>query len=43
MAERGRGDVVTELAFPLPFDVISEMLGMPDADKEQIAAGQVPW
>ncbi len=38
MADRGRGDVVTELAFPLPFDVISEMLGMPDADKEQIAA-----
>jgi cytochrome P450 len=38
MAERGSGDVVTELAFPLPFDVISEMLGMPDADKDQIAA-----
>jgi cytochrome P450 len=38
MAERGTGDVVTELAFPLPFDVISEMLGMPDTDKEQIAA-----
>jgi cytochrome P450 len=38
MAQRGTGDVVTELAFPLPFDVISEMLGMPDADKEQIAA-----
>ncbi len=38
MAERGTGDVVTELAFPLPFDVISEMLGMPDSDKEQIAA-----
>ena len=37
MAERGTGDVVSELAFPLPFDVISEMLGMPDADKEQIA------
>ena len=38
IAERGTGDVVAELAFPLPFDVISEMLGMPDADKEQIAA-----
>ena len=24
------------LAFPLPFDVISEMLGMPEADKDQI-------
>ena len=30
------GDVVEELAFPLPFDVISEMLGMPDSDKDQI-------
>ena len=38
MAERGSGDVVGELAFPLPFDVISEMLGMPEADKQQIAA-----
>ena len=35
---RGSGDVVSELAFPLPFDVISEMLGMPEADKDQIAA-----
>ena len=38
MEARGGGDVVTDLAFPLPFDVISEMLGMPEADKEQIAA-----
>jgi cytochrome P450 len=37
MERRGGGDVVTELAFPLPFDVISEMLGMPESDKEQIA------
>lgn len=37
MEARGHGDVVSELAFPLPFDVISEMLGMPAADKEQIA------
>ncbi len=36
MAARGSGDVVSELAFPLPFDVISEMLGMPEADKDQI-------
>lgn len=32
----GSGDVVTELAFTLPFDIISEMLGMPEADKNQI-------
>jgi cytochrome P450 len=35
--QRGSGDVVTELAFPLPFDVISEMLGMPTSDSDQIA------
>ncbi len=32
----GRADIVSGLAFPLPFDVISEMLGMPDGDKDQI-------
>ena len=37
MESRGHADVVGELAFPLPFDVISEMLGMPEADKDQIA------
>ena len=37
MQARGSADVVTELAFPLPFDVISEMLGMPEADKDLIA------
>ncbi len=37
IAERGTGDVVKELAFPLPFDVISEMLGMPTSDSDQIA------
>jgi len=36
MEARGSADVVGELAFPLPFDVISEMLGMPEADKNQI-------
>lgn len=36
IAERRSGDLVAELAFPLPFDVISHMLGMPDADKDEI-------
>jgi len=29
-------EVVADLAFPLPFRVISEMLGMPDADRDQL-------
>jgi len=36
MEAAGEADVVGGLAFPLPFDVISEMLGMPAADKELI-------
>ena len=32
MAADGHADVVDRLAFPLPFDVIAEMLGMPEAD-----------
>ena len=36
MAADGTTNVVDRLAFPLPFDVISEMLGMPEADKNQI-------
>jgi len=36
MGAGGGGDVVGELAFTLPFDVISEMLGMPEADKESV-------
>ena len=32
MNDSGHGDVVDELAFALPFDVISEMLGMPPGD-----------
>src|SRR5262249_50515844 len=34
-----RGDqmeVVSDLAFPLPFQVISEMLGMPEADRAEL-------
>ena len=37
MEERGTTEIVHDLAFPLPFDVISVMLGMPEADKDQIA------
>ena len=36
MAAAGQADVVGGLAFALPFDVISELLGMPDTDKAQI-------
>jgi cytochrome P450 len=32
----GRTDLIADLAFPLPFQVISEMLGMPEADMLQI-------
>ncbi|MCU1455323.1 MAG: cytochrome [Acidimicrobiales bacterium] len=37
LAQRdGPVDLVAELAFPLPFAVISEMLGMPDGDRAQL-------
>lgn len=29
-------DLIAELAFPLPFAVISELLGMPDGDRDQL-------
>jgi cytochrome P450 len=32
----GRADLIADLAFPLPFQVISEMLGMPEGDMIQI-------
>ena len=35
-AREGQMDVIADLAFPLPFVVISEMLGMPDADRDQL-------
>ncbi|PRY44694.1 cytochrome P450 [Umezawaea tangerina] len=34
----GRMDVVTDLAYPLPANVIAEMLGMPTSDREQLQA-----
>lgn len=36
VAADGRLDVIHDLAFPLPFAVISEMLGMPEADRDQL-------
>ncbi|MNJ41654.1 cytochrome P450 family protein [Paenibacillus bouchesdurhonensis] len=33
---RGQMDLVTDYAYPLPINVISEMLGVPRADREQI-------
>jgi cytochrome P450 len=36
MAARGQADVVADLAFPLPFTVISEMLGMPESNRDEV-------
>lgn len=36
VAERDEFDLIADLAFPLPFTVISEMLGMPDSDRDQL-------
>jgi len=36
VADRGQMDLIADLAFPLPFAVISEMLGMPDGDSAQL-------
>lgn len=37
MDAHGTTELIHDLAFPLPFDVISVMLGMPEADKDKIA------
>jgi cytochrome P450 len=36
MATEGQADVIGDLAFPLPFTVISEMLGMPDGNRDEV-------
>ena len=36
VADREQFDLIADLAFPLPFTVISEMLGMPDSDRDQL-------
>ena len=36
VAPRGEMDVVADLAFPLPFTVISEMLGMPPGHRDEV-------
>jgi cytochrome P450 len=36
MAAEGRADLVETLAFPLPFEVISAMLGMPPTDRDRV-------
>lgn len=40
VARRGAGgepvDLMTHFAFPLPFQVITELLGMPDGDRDQL-------
>jgi cytochrome P450 len=36
MGVRGEADVIGDLAFPLPFTVISEMLGMPDGNRDEV-------
>jgi cytochrome P450 len=36
MAVWGESDLIGDLAFPLPFTVISEMLGMPDGNRDEV-------
>jgi cytochrome P450 len=36
IADRGNAELISDLAFPLPFQVITELLGMPETDTEQL-------
>jgi len=36
VADRGEMDLIADLAFPLPFAVITEMLGMPDGNSAEL-------
>ncbi|MDQ1396004.1 MAG: hypothetical protein QOG64_1263, partial [Acidimicrobiaceae bacterium] len=36
LAGEGEGDLIRQLAFPLPFAVISDMLGMPESDSDRL-------
>ncbi|HKA94479.1 MAG TPA: cytochrome P450 [Acidimicrobiia bacterium] len=36
IAAQGEADLIGDLAFPLPFTVISEMLGMPDGNRDEV-------
>ncbi|QUQ68648.1 cytochrome P450 family protein [Kutzneria sp. CA-103260] len=36
IADRGHGDLVTELAYPLPMAVICDLLGVPESDREEL-------
>jgi cytochrome P450 len=38
VASKGQMDVVRDLAYPLPANVIAELLGMPVSDREQLQA-----
>lgn len=38
VADRGRMDVVADLAYPLPANVIAEMLGMPTEERDRLRA-----
>jgi cytochrome P450 len=38
MIHRGQTDLITDLAYPLPVDVICELLGIPDQDRDRFPA-----